>query len=788
MDERNFKRLEYDKVKEKLAEYAASEPGREMVRNLVPFKDPLEIKNALAEVTEGRELLRFEPTARLDGWNDVRESVRRSVRGIVIDAQELWLVLQTLAAVRYIKSFFNERKEKYPRLTEISIGLGDFKELEKAIAKAINPGGEISDQASDKLFSIRRKLITAQQRVKERLNAIIRSTSYQKYLQDPFVTIREGRYVVPVKQEYRSQVPGIVHDQSASGATLFIEPMSVVEANNEVRSLISEEKQEVDRILQELSSAVGSRGEELLYTLESLGMLDFIMAKARYSQKLDAWYPQITPEAQLNIRQGRHPLLPGKAVPTSVHLGETFDMLVITGPNTGGKTVTLKTVGLLVLMAHSGLHIPADDGTIIGMFDEIFVDIGDEQSIEQSLSTFSSHMTNIVHILAKACDKSLVLLDELGAGTDPVEGSALARAILDQLRQQGARAVATTHYGELKNYAFANERVENASVEFNPETLQPTYKLLIGRPGRSNAFEIARRLGLEQSVVQKAREFLTKEQVQVSDLMQELEKARLETDKEKTEAQMIRMEAEEYREQYYSLAEKIQQKKDDIIFLAVQESKDIVKKARREADQMVEELRAALKEESTRDRELLISKARKQLKKIHAKLDEKEPDEAPAQDNEPISNLKPGLEVFIPRYGQHGVILDVSEQGNNVHVQVGMMKMIIDRKELSRAGKKKNERKGSADVGKLVQRKAMDISARLDLRGMRVEDALTEVEKYLDDACVAGLPVVNLVHGKGTGALRSAVQQMLKNHRRVKFFRLGEQGEGGSGVTVVELS
>lgn len=784
MDERICRRLEFNKVKEKLAEFAASEPGREMARNLVIFKDRDVIINELAEVTEGKELLRLEPTARLDGWNDIRKQVRRCARGIILDPQDLWYVVQTLTACRLIKLFFDERREKYLRLSEIALGLGNFKDLEKKIADAINPDGEVADRASDKLFTLRRRLSAAQQRVKERLDAIVRSTKYQKYLQDPIVTIRETRYVVPVKQEYRSQVPGIVHDQSASGATLFIEPMSVVEANNEVRSLMAEEKQEVARILQELSAAVGLQAEELLYTVEILSRLDFIMAKSLYSVNLDAWAPNIISEARLDIRKGRHPLLTGKAIPTSVQLGEAFDMMIITGPNTGGKTVTLKTVGLLVLMAHAGLHVPADEGTEIGMFEDIYADIGDEQSIEQSLSTFSSHMTNIISILANAREKSLVLLDELGAGTDPTEGSALARAILDQLHGQRARVIATTHYGELKNYAFSNERVENASVEFDLETLQPTYKLLIGRPGRSNAFEIALKLGLSEVVIQKAKEFLTEEQVQAAELISELEKARQDTEKEKADAERMRREAEEYRGQYLSLTREIEVRKNEIISKTIAESKDIVKKAKREADYLMEELRSELKENSMHNRQASISNARQKLKHMQARLDEQAPDEVPEQNAQAITNIKPGDEVFIPRYNQRGVVLE--DHGDSVHVQVGMIKMTIDRKELRQSPEKKPQRQESG-LGQLVQQKAKNLSTRLDLRGVRVDDALAEVEKYLDDACVAGIPKVYLVHGKGTGALRSAVRQMLKNHRQVKAFRLGEQGEGGSGVTVVEF-
>ncbi|WP_347490790.1 endonuclease MutS2 [Desulfoscipio sp. XC116] len=788
MDERNLKRLEFNKVKEKLALFAASEPGRELIYNLIPYGHRDEIVTALEEVTEGRELLRLDPTARLDGWNDVRQQARRSERGALLDPQELWHVLQTLMACRHIKSFFSERQDRYVRLNEIAQGLGNFKEPEKRIASAIAPGGEVLDRASERLFNIRRRLTAGQQRIKDRLNEIIRSTSYQKYLQDPIVTMREGRYVVPVKQEYRSQLPGIVHDQSASGATLFIEPMPVVEANNEVRALMAEEKQEIVRILTELSAAVGGQAQELLYALENLGRLDFIMAKARYSDSLDAWAPRIVPGAKLDIRQGRHPLLPVKAVPISIQLGEAFDMLVITGPNTGGKTVSLKTVGLLVLMAHAGLHVPADDGTLIGMFDQVFADIGDEQSIEQSLSTFSSHTTNIVKILAGADSRSLVLLDELGAGTDPTEGSALARAILDQLRQQGSKVVATTHYGELKSYAFANERVENASVEFDIKTLQPTYRLLIGRPGRSNAFEIALRLGLSESVVQSARGFLTEEQVQVADLMRELEKARLQAEREQAEAEKIRLEAEQYREQYMLRAEKIRRRKDEIISRAIADSREMVKKAKLEAEQMVEELRAALKEQTTHSREQSINNARQRLRQLQAKINAKAPIDIPEYSSEAVADVKPGDEVFIPKYGQRGVVLEAPGQDDQVQVQVGMIRMTIARRELHRVPVKENARpRRIGGVGQLVHQKARDISPRLDMRGMRVDEGLAEVEKYLDDACVAGLPMVQLVHGKGTGALRSAVQQLLKEHRGVKTFRLGESGEGGSGVTVVEL-
>ena len=786
MNERNLKRLEFHRVKERLAGYAYSEPGRELALNLAPLGDLEMINHALARVTEGREVLRLEPTARLDGWNDVREQARRSARGGVLEPPDLWHVLQTLAASRQIASFFRQRVELYPRLSQIALGLGDFREVEKRIGDAILPGGEISDRASEKLFSLRRRIIATQQRVKDRLDAIIRSTSRQKYLQDAIVTIREGRYVVPVKLEYRAQVPGIVHDQSASGATLFIEPMPVVEANNEVRTLISEEKQEVARILQELSGAVGNIAEDLLYTLEILSLLDFIMACAQYSRSIDGLAPKMVEVVKLDIRRARHPLLPGKAVPVSVLLGDEFDALVVTGPNTGGKTVALKTVGLMVVMAHAGLHIPADDGTVIGMYDSVFVDIGDEQSIEQSLSTFSSHMANIVGTLSGAGPGSLVLLDELGAGTDPDEGAALAQAILDRLQELGAAVVATTHYGELKNYAFSRERVENASVEFDPETLRPTYRLLIGRPGHSNAFEIARRLGLSDNMVQRARGYLTAEQVQAADLMRDLERARIQAERDREEAAKLRREAGEYRQRYLTQMERIRTRREEIISRAVSESREMVKRTRREADCLIEELKTALKEESARARSHSVGDARRRLGDLMVELEEQAPRGAPRTDSPPLATVRPGDEVFIPRYGQRGTVLEEPDRDGGVHVRVGMIRMTINKKELREAVDKKTG-PGEAVAGKLARQKAREVSTRLDLRGMRVEEALAEMEKYLDDACLAGLPVIYIVHGKGTGALRAAVQTILKGHLRVKNFRLGEQGEGGSGVTVAEM-
>ncbi|MGB9803139.1 endonuclease MutS2 [Desulfofundulus sp.] len=786
MDERTLKRLEYDKVLENLARYTISPLGREKVFSLRPVTDRQTVQTWLAQTTQARELLRLEPGADPGGsWHDIRQYLRRATRGAVLEPQELFEIGQTLGACRRIRKFFAERPGRYPLLEEIALNIGNFNELEKKINRTILPGGEIADDASPTLSSIRRRLQRAQQQVKEQLESIIRSPACQKYLQDPIVTIREGRYVVPVKQEYRAQVPGIVHDQSASGATLFIEPMAVVESNNEVRRLQVAEKQEIARILSELSGAVSVRGEELTRSLEALGQLDFIMARARYGEQLDAVEPRLLPVPRLNLKRARHPLLSGHVVPVSIHLGYGFDTLVITGPNTGGKTVTLKTVGLLVLMTQSGLHIPAGEGSETGIFNEVFADIGDEQSIEQSLSTFSSHMTNIIQILNRVGPGSLVLLDELGAGTDPAEGSALARAILERLHEMGARTVATTHYTELKNFACTRERVENASVEFDAVTLKPTYRLLIGKPGSSNAFEIALRLGLAPDLVELARSFMTAEQLEVADLMQQLERARQQAERELEEARRMREEASELKERYQALRNELLERRENILARAREEARQLVKRARQESEEAVRELRARLADEAARVREEAIREAREKLAGMQERLQPRVSRPGPEPGIVPAS-VSPGQTVFLPRFNQQGTVVALPAAGE-VQVQVGVIKVNVPLAELRLPAENETSR-GEVRVASLVQDKTRSISTRLDLRGLRAEEALHEVEKYLDDATLAGLSRVYLVHGKGTGALRAAIQQQLKTDRRVKSFRLGEHGEGGAGVTVVELA
>jgi len=785
MDQRNLQRLEFHKVLKHLAGYTRSPMGRELVESLVPQFRKSKIEHLQAETTEGRELLRLEPGADISGWYDIRDEVKRAARGVVLEPNELVQVGKTLAVTRRIKGFLLERRDRYPILGEIAAGLGNFSTLERRINKAILPGGEIDDDASPQLSSIRRRMASAQQQIKERLDKIIRSPNYQKYLQDPIVTIRESRYVVPVKQEYRAQVQGIVHDQSASGATVFVEPMGVVEANNEVRRLLAAEKQEIYKILASLTEGVAQQAEELNYTLEGLGRLDFIMAKARYSAQLSAWAPKLREDSVLDIRKGRHPLLRGEVVPVSVHLGIDFDTLVITGPNTGGKTVTLKTVGLLVLMTLAGLHIPAEEGTEIGIFNRVFADIGDEQSIEQSLSTFSSHMSNIVGILAAAGAGSLVLLDELGAGTDPTEGAALAQSILEHLHNSGARTIATTHYSELKNFAYTRERVDNASVEFDPITLRPTYRLLLGKPGCSNAFEIARRLGLNETVVNRAKDFMTEEQVEVSELMQKLEVAKHEAERERAAAEEFRREAAMLRDRYRRLEKELESRRQEILERARSEAREIVRRAKFDTEEIIKQLRTQAEENDSRNREMAIQSAREQLKKIRGRYAEKERKAAEGQGQVP-RDLKPGTEIFVPRFNQKGIVLESPDNNGEVQVQVGVIKVNLSLSDI-RLAKKEDKETPYTGAASLVKNKAGDINSKLDVRGMRAAEALEKMDKYLDDAGLAGLDKVFIVHGKGTGALRSAIHEQLKTYRGVKSYRLGEQGEGDSGVTVVEL-
>ncbi len=786
MDEKVLRKLEYNKIIESLVRQCSCQLGKELAGELKPSYILPEIRLKLAETSEAKEVLRLFPNFSLGAIRDIRAALSRAKIGGIIEAVEFLQIYDTVGVGKKIKSFFGGEGKKYSLLAEHAAGIVILGELEQKIKKTITPDAEVSDTASEELARIRKQLQRLQGKARDKLEALVRSSEMQKYLQDPIITIRNERYVVPVKQEYRQYVPGIVHDQSASGASLFIEPMAVVEINNETQRYEAMERAEVIRILRQLTMLVQNHHEELEYTLVALGQLDFIFAKGKLSVEQDCGQPQINDKGYLKIIQGRHPLIQGKVVPITIDLGGDFETLVITGPNTGGKTVTLKTVGLFTLMAQAGLHVPAQYGTELAVFEQVFADIGDEQSIEQSLSTFSSHMTNIINILEKLDDRSLVLLDELGAGTDPTEGAALAMAILDHLIQVGARTIATTHYSELKSFAFNNDRVENASVEFDVETLQPTYRLLIGVPGKSNAFEISRRLGLSGEIVNKAKGLLSQEEIRVSDLIENLETNQLLSEKDRQEADKLKKIAQQKLSQLDRKEQELQEKAQVLLQKAQNEALDIVSKARRESEVVLKEIREKFKN--------VPQTAQQELQELRHKLqanEEKLRDEIYRNtDDESMKllDLEPGDLVLIKRLNQKAQVLERPNHDEEVLVQAGIMKLTVKLADLKRlADDKAEKRRDKTGVGEIVSDKARQIKNELDLRGLTVDEAVLEVEKYLDDAYLAGLPMAYLIHGKGTGALRSAVGDLVKTHRYVKSSRMGGYNEGGQGVTVVEM-
>ncbi|MGI6226811.1 MAG: endonuclease MutS2 [Peptococcales bacterium] len=785
MNEVTLKKLEFDKIKEKLVNECSSSLGKEIADKLKPITDMEQIALWQAETSEGVLIRRYEPQIPLGGILDIRSQIRKAEIGGILEPEEFLKVLDTLRASRKLRNFIlNKKQYSCPRMEWWATQLTILTDLENHIDKTISPEAEVRDEASSALLSIRKKIGTLQNRIKERLDNLVKSEHSQKYLQDSIITIRGDRYVVPVKQEYRSQVPGIIHDQSASGATLFIEPMAVVELNNDLRKTFVDERDEVLKILSQLSIEMAQFTEELRTNIDILARIDFIFAKARLSEKLNGVEPKILSDRKVIIKKGRHPLIsPKEVVPLTISLGDAFDLLVITGPNTGGKTVTLKTVGLFILMTQSGLHIPAETGSIMGVFKNVFADIGDEQSIEQSLSTFSSHMTNIVKILNKADESTLVLLDELGAGTDPSEGAALAIAILDYLKARGAKLIATTHYSELKTYAFNEERIENASVEFDVQTLRPTYRLLIGVPGKSNAFEIARRLGLKEEIVIKARSFISQEEHNVAELIESLEANRLASEQSREEAEKkLKIIAEKLKtieQKEHNIDETTQEK----IRKAEEEALQIIKNARKESETIIKKIRQLAQDELLKAEQKALE-LKKELENKENKLTSKVL-QGPKLTGPKPHTLKVGQEVFIPKLNQRATVLTEPNNNEEVQVQAGILKITVKLAEVQLVERKKETSKSG--IGKIVTNKSESIKNELDFRGLNVDEAIPLVDKYLDDAFLSGLSQVYLIHGKGTGVLRSSIRDMLKKHPHVKSMRTGGFNEGGTGVTVVEL-
>lgn len=785
MNDRTFRVLEFKKVKENLKKYSKTQMGRKIIDELVPYETKYEMEMALKETKEALDMLVSKGAPPFEGLYDVREAIERAGKGGVLSAGQILRVGNMLKCSRRFKEYVKREEEElaFERIEDLAYILEPLKDLEDYIERAIVSEDEISDRASATLRSLRRNLKEKNSSVREKINSIVRS--YSKYLQETLYTMRGERYVLPVKVEYKGQVPGIVHDQSSTGATLFIEPMSLVNLNNEIKELMLKEKAEIERILQDLSLKIANNINICKSNNEILGKLDFIFAKGAYASSIDGTYPNVSDDGRFDIISARHPLInPKEVISSDIYLGDEYNVIMITGPNTGGKTVTLKTVGLIHLMGMSGLLIPAKEGSTIAYYKEIFADIGDEQSIEQSLSTFSSHMTNIVDIMKKATKESLVLFDELGAGTDPTEGAALAAAIIDNLKARGTKVIATTHYSELKGYALKNKDVENASVEFDVKTLKPTYRLLIGVPGKSNAFEISRRLGLNEDVINSAKEFISNENLQFEDLIRELQEKSIIAKRDAREALKIKEEANELKKKFEEKLKKLDKTRDKVYMEARQEAKNIISDAKEEADDILKAMRELEK--------LGISgggrsRLEEERRKLRESLENKENEiyKQKEQKGEEIKNIKLGMEAYIPSLNQNVTVLSLPDNKGEVLVEAGIMKITAKAKDLraiNNPNTKKKEKKKRE-----VKLNLSSVSSRVDLRGLDAEEACYRADKYLDDAYMANLGEVTIVHGKGTGILRKAINDMLKRHPHVKSHRLGVYGEGGDGVTVVIL-
>jgi DNA mismatch repair protein MutS2 len=789
MDEHALRVLEYDRIREQLDTFVSSGLGRELVQAMEPLTDVDSVSRMLVETSEARRILSLGEFP-LRGLKDVRPSIKRARIGGTLTPQELLDVGDVLGCARLARKFFVNHEEGYPHLYEYGAALTAMPGVEDAISGAISQDAQVSDNASPKLRHLRVDIRTQMARVRERIDSFLRSSAGQKYLQENIVTMRSDRYVVPVKQEYRNQVQGIIHDQSASGATLFIELMAVVEANNELTCLRLEESQEVERILAELSALIQAQAENIDRNMRVLGSLDFVLARAAYSDKLRAVEPEVNPFGITTLRQARHPLIaPDKVVPINVTLGEEFSVLLITGPNTGGKTATLKTIGLLTLMAQSGLHIPAGSGSSIGVYSEVLADIGDEQSLTQSLSTFSAHMRNVIAIVGESDKNTLALLDELGAGTDPAEGAALAMAVIDTLRARGTRVAATTHYSELKSYAYTQPGVQNASMTFDLETLSPTYHLEVGLPGKSMALAIASRLGMDDSVIASARSHISLEQARVEDLIKGLQDERAALEQEKTAAREERMRAEKQRQEYQSERERIEREKSRILDATRKEASALLKTIRTEMDAQIASLKSAF--DQTADQRS-AGRAIEQARSAWRALDDLVPQAAPEPKRviapEPVDDDRPlssGDTVYVPVLNQEGTLLTEPGSGEQVQVQVGSMRLSVPVSGLRRVHPKPKAEPQTQ--GFTIVTANRSVSMELDLRGYTIDDAIPTIDKYLDDAVMGGLSTVHIIHGKGTGALRNGVREYLRSHSHVAEFRLGGAGEGGSGVTVVKL-
>lgn len=793
MNQSAFKTLEFDKILDKLASFTESEAVKEKILHLTPFPELSSAHEAQKETTEAvTTCLRIgNPPVNL-GVHDITGGVKRSEIGGMLNPKDLLHVSRVLYVARRIKAYLSDCPPDAEILHSLESSLMTAKALEDEINMAILSETEIADDASADLSAIRRKMKTLNAKIKDSLSSMIRSETYKKYLQDPIVTIRSDRYVIPVRAEYRGEIAGIVHDSSASGATLFIEPMSVVNANNEIRDLMNKEQIEIEKILMTLSGKVSEQSALILSDYEILLKLDFIFCKAKLSFDMKATEPLLNTDGIIEFKRARHPLIAkDKVVANDIFLGEGFDTLVVTGPNTGGKTVTLKTIGLFSIMAASGLHIPANENSRAALFKKFFADIGDEQSIEQSLSTFSSHMVKIVKIIDEVDSESLALFDELGAGTDPTEGAALAISVLEHLRAFGATTVATTHYSELKIFALTTDGVENASCEFNVESLQPTYKLLIGVPGKSNAFAISRRLGLSEAVIARANEILSDEDVKFEDVITDLEQTRAEAQSDKEYVKRMKNELSDLKREIEAERKKLKESKARILEDARREAKIIIMDAKEESNSIIRELERMRIEGKTQGIDEKVKKSREKLKKREDDISKamKNSQQPRKTYREPPKNLKIGETVKLLDMDQIATIVKQPDGKGMARVQAGILKMDVHISNLERVkdtSTKEITEKYVKSTG-AYQSKTKNVSTEIDVRGQMPEEALMNVEKFIDDCYLAGISPVTVIHGKGTGVLRKVIGDMLKHSKYVKSSRPGKYGEGEMGVTVVEL-
>lgn len=788
MNQKALHTLEYDKIIEKLAEYAASPLAKEMCRNLVPSSDFDEVVQSQSETSDAVTRVRQKGSVSFGGIRDIRDSLKRLDIGSSLSITELLAISSLLTASARIKAYGRHEDSEFPddSLEEMFRSLEPLTPVNNEIKRCILSEDEVSDDASPGLRHVRRSMKSIQDKIHSQMNAILNSS--RSYLQEAVITMRDGRYCLPVKAEHKSQVAGMVHDQSSTGSTLFIEPMAIIRLNNDLRTLEIQEQKEIEAVLADLSNQLAPYLEELKINQDILVKLDFIFAKASLSRHFNCSAPVFNRQRRIRIKDGRHPLLdPQKVVPINIHLGQDFDLLIVTGPNTGGKTVSLKTVGLFTLMGQAGLHIPAFDGSELAVFADVFADIGDEQSIEQSLSTFSSHMTNIVKILEQADSNSLCLFDELGAGTDPTEGAALAISILSFLHNMKCRTMATTHYSELKVFALTTPGVENACCEFNVETLRPTYRLLIGIPGKSNAFAISRKLGLPDYIIEDAKNHLEEQDETFEDLLAHLEENRVTIERERAEIETYKAEIEDLRQKLKAKTERLDERKETLLQNAREEAQKILREAKETADQTIRNINklgdsAGL----TKQLEAERTRLREQLQGVEKSMSLGAKDKKPKKAVSPKS-LKIGDGVKVLTMNLNGTVSTLPNAKGDLYVQMGILRSLVNIKDIELLNEPvvTGPAISKTGSGKIKMSKSSTISPEINLIGMTVDEALPVLDKYLDDAYLSHLNTVRVVHGRGTGALKAGVHKHLKKLKYVKEFRLGEFGEGDTGVTIV---